>query len=574
MDVAKTIGALGHIRHMRNTRKLLVDHPELTPVSVFRMLWKQKIWTIAIGTLLGASGGYIVSKQQAFYRAESLVLVDSQKIPEKFVASTVQMSLQDRLSLISQQILSTTRLQKIIEAFNLYPEQRKIKSPEEIMDLMHRDLEINVEKGWGNGKPGAFRVAYVGPDPVVAAGVVNQVSGLFIEENLKSRELQAIGTSEFIDSQLKIAKNALDEQEAKVSVYKRRWIGELPEQQTALVSSLARMQTQLQGNQDAANRAQQSLDVLSNSLHFAEADEANLRRAISQAQTPVVVSAGGQPVMIIPSQPVVKASDKIRADLAASRTRHNDLHPEVRRLQAELAAALEAEAHAAQLAAANPPPSANPTTPGAPKTIIPVVPPQLATDLNRQVERVATIKIQIAALEKEIKERGAERQGLIKSLADYQSRVEQLPVREQEMAALTRDYEISKQNYKSLLDKKISASMSTEMEKAQQSERFTLQDPARPPARPSRPNRPMLYGMVAVGSLLIALLVPLAFEFRKNTVLGEWEFAKDIPILGRVPLIDPSAKPKRENLQIAMAPGSTLAVILAVAARFCLGRGF
>jgi hypothetical protein len=109
------------------------------------------------------------------------------------------------------------------------------------------------------------------------------------------------------------------------------------------------------------------------------------------------------------------------------------------------------------------------------------------------------------------------------------------------MAQVTRDYEISKANYKSLLDKKMSADMSLDMEKRQQSERFTIVDPAEVPGKPLKPNRPLLYAAAAVLSLMLALVVGFVAELRRNVVLGEWELPAGTPVLARLPFIEVQA---------------------------------
>ena len=144
----------------------------------------------------------------------------------------------DRLQTISQQILSSTRLQKIIDDFGLDSEEKKTHFQEEIIDLMRKDIDIKLERGWTGGRPGAFRVAYRGPNPNIVAEVANRISNLFIEENLKTREVQAEGTSEFIDAQMQDAKKKLSETETAVSQFKLQHNGELPQQESALMGTL------------------------------------------------------------------------------------------------------------------------------------------------------------------------------------------------------------------------------------------------------------------------------------------------------------------------------------------------
>src|SRR5262249_52977661 len=161
------------------------------------------------------------------------------KIPERYVYSTVNTEVQDRLATISQQILSTSRLLKVIDTFGLYKEERKRMVQEEVIEQMRKDIKITLEKGWTQNRPGAFRIGYEGRNTAIITEVTNQIANLFIEENLRTRERQAEGTADFIDSQLAEAKKNLDDLEAKVSKYKLAHNGELPEQESALSDALS-----------------------------------------------------------------------------------------------------------------------------------------------------------------------------------------------------------------------------------------------------------------------------------------------------------------------------------------------
>jgi uncharacterized protein involved in exopolysaccharide biosynthesis len=188
--------------------------------------------------------------------------------------------------------------------------------------------------------------------------------------------------------------------------------------------------------------------------------------------------------------------------------------------------------------------------------------------------RVENLKTQIALADREIKQRSTERDGILKAITQYQARVEQLPVREQEMAELTRDYEISKTNYKSLLDKKIAASMATDMERRQEGERFTMLDPPMVPEKPVSPKRPLLIGLGCVLSLALALAFPIAEETKRNTVLGEWELPEGLNVLGRVPFIEHDSQSpaeaggeqKRQRWKWALISSLLLSILVTCAA--------
>ena len=490
--------------------------------------------------VLSGVGVVIVSRLPDVYRAESLILVDSQKIPERFVASTVQVTLAEHLAKVSQQILSTTQLEKLVNKFNLYPELRRTKSPEQVITQMHQDVEIIPEKGWGGVHPstptstGAFKVAYEGPNPTVVAGVVNEIAGLFIVANLRARESRAEATSEFLESQLEEARKSLEKQEVNLSRFKTERIGELPQQEAALIGNLDRLHSGLQGNQDALNRAEQNKLMLENTLRLAETAEAAVLRQISISLKPTSNSTktGSSTTTLVP--PALR-SQTLQEQLDALRLRYQDEHPEIKRLKAELIEATKQEAQAATVSSKAPAGKDADSLTAEVKTSF--VPPELSAELNRERERMATTKTQLASMRKEMEARVADRQRILKSMAEYQAKVERLPIREQELAAVTRDYEMSKENYKSLLDKKMSAEMATDMERRQQAEQFTVQDPARIPSEPIKPKRLVLNVGVVIAGLVISMAVAFGLELRKKHFLGEWELPSSVPVLGRVPTI-------------------------------------
>ena len=509
---------------------LLDIRPEFSPLSLARMLWKQKVYLAAVW-LLGCLATFVtVSRLPVVYKAEILILVDSQKIPERYVSSTVNVDVADRLATISKQILSSTRLQKIIEAFNLYPEERRGQALEEVIVKMRSDIKVNLERGWAQNRPGAFRVSYESSNRGLVAEVANQLGNLFIEENLRARETQAEGTSEFIETQLQGARKRLEEQEGLVSRYKIQHNGELPQQENSLVGALGRLQVQLQGNQDAINRAQQSKVALENAISLGETTEAALNRMAEQ--NPWEPSAGVRKDPAAPTRPPTK-SELMQAQLDALKLRYSESHPDVRRLEADVQAVRkQEEREAAELASwlASLPKPETPAAVAAPPKRNSAVEVQAL----RERGRTSDLKAQIALLVKEMERRTQEREQLVKEIASYQSRVEGIPIREQEMAGINRDYDISKGNYRSLLDKKFSAEMATEMERRQKAERFTVLDRAQTPSKPFQPDKPLLQGIGALAGLGLGIALALVKELKKNCLLGEWELPRNILILGRV----------------------------------------
>ncbi|MGA2591437.1 MAG: Wzz/FepE/Etk N-terminal domain-containing protein, partial [Bryobacteraceae bacterium] len=292
------------------------------------MLWKSKLVIGLVWLCLCLLSVAVVYTLPATYKAEAVILVDRQKIPERIVASTVNAEVQDRLATISQQILATSRLQKIIVAFHLYERERAHLPQEDIIEMMRQDTKISLEKGWSQDRTGAFRISYQGRDPATVAEVANQIGNLFIDENLRTRETHAEGTSEFLEEQLQQAKKTLDTLEVQLTEYKLKFKGELPEQENALAGTLSRFELELRGNQDATNRAEQSKALLSTALSMAESTAKVLEHAAAEG-TARKDSNGASSV---------KDAATLQGELDVLQSRYTDEHPDVQRLKQLLAA--------------------------------------------------------------------------------------------------------------------------------------------------------------------------------------------------------------------------------------------
>ena len=218
------------------------------------------------------------------YRSETVILVDPQKVPDTYVRSTVTGDIRGRLSTLSQQILSATRLQKIIDSLNLYPQERKGMAREDIIARMRGDIGVTVLSDFGGGQDlQAFRITYSGHEPRLVAQVTNELASLFIEENLKAREQQATGTSEFLQNQLQETRKRLDDQEAKLKDFKLRHIGEMPEHEAADLQILGQLQSQLQIESEALSRAEQQKSYLQSMMASGSAPVVDLDGVRDQA---------------------------------------------------------------------------------------------------------------------------------------------------------------------------------------------------------------------------------------------------------------------------------------------------
>jgi hypothetical protein len=160
-----------------------------------------------------------------------------------------------------------------------------------------------------------------------------------------------------------------------------------------------------------------------------------------------------------------------------------------------------------------------------------------------------------------------EQQRLIGEISDLETRIRKLPISEQQLASITRDYEITKANYRSLLDRRMSADVAAEMERRQKAERFVMLELARTPEKPIKPQRPLLYAGGSIFGLMAGLALALALELRKGVLMGEWEMPAGVVVLGRIPEIE-TPRPSKIPTQTASRRRSPWKRPLAVTAAF------
>jgi succinoglycan biosynthesis transport protein ExoP len=514
----------------------------------FRLLLHRKWLILGIWLLVSLVTVLVVYRLKDVYTSDTVILVDPQKVPESYVKSTVTGDVRNRLGTLSQQILSSTRLQQIIEKLNLYPEDRKAgMAREDVITKMRTDISVHVVSDFGASQDlQAFRITYSGKDPRLVALVANQLATLFIEENLKARELQATGTTDFLSNQLTEAGKKLKEQESRLKDFRLKHVGEMPEQQTADLNLLAQAQTQLQMETDAANRAEQQKSYIQSLM----AQSAPVVDVDTEDQkTPKGAGEKGPP----PADELAKA--KIQLQLLESR--YTEDHPEVKKLKRLIE---EGEAKQAKAAAAAPTPAGSVQESAALPAQRPTRAP--ANHFN------PVLQSQLKALESEIEKHNEEQQRLSKVVTTYRSKLDAIPVREQEIAELQRDYEESKNHYSQLLNNQLSAQTATQLEIRQKGEKFEVLDPAQPAERPSWPPRTLINIAGSIGGLILGLLVASGKEFVEASVITPQDLmsASGLPVLGEIPLIRTEIDRRLRLRRILIATTSLVIVGLACGA--------
>jgi polysaccharide chain length determinant protein (PEP-CTERM system associated) len=448
------------------------------------------------------------------YKSGTLILVEQPTMPKDYVTPNVNDDLQERLQSITQQILSRTRLLHIIDELKLYAANRPRTSPDELVERMRKDIQIELVRDARN-QITAFNVSYSARDPYVAQQVTSQLTNLFINENLEVRQQQSEDTTKFMEGQLETARQTLAAQEDKIREFKAQHVGELPEQLAPNLQILGGLQSQLQSEGDALNSARQQHVYLQSLV--------NQYRTLQGSSK----TSDGVPLGLAA---VDQELEKLKAQLADMSSHYTDRHPDVRKLKDQIATTEKMRDQIMAGMKAKADGSAAPTQD--------VTAPITATDI-RDASPMVQLQGQLQANETEIANRERGIVALKAKVGDYQARLNQEPVREQQLADLTRGYDQSKANYDELLKKKTESSMATSMELLQQGERFRILDPPSLPLKPDFPDRLKFCGMGLGIGLALGAVVAGAFEMADDRAYSEAEIKGllPVPVISEIPVI-------------------------------------
>ena len=394
-------------------------------------------------------------------------------MPDTFVAKVATDDRSGRLEAMRPEILSRTRLERVLDETQPYPDT---SSRSQSVERMRRAISL-----YASGNDG-FTLEFVHSNAHKAQEVTDRLATLFIEETMKSRGKQVEGAVDFLVTQVNDARRELEEKDEALRVYKEARMGKLPEQLTA---NLATMQM-----------LQQELRTVEESLIFAREKQEAFARGAGRSAAGAPSGAGAGTTEL----------EELRRQLASMRSRYTDEHPDVESMRARVA---RLEARLAAL-----PAGADAVDP---------------TDLVA-TEQLAHAKLEVRRLEEK-------RADLESKTAVIRSRVEETPRTEQELASLKRDYEKLNENYTALLSKQLEAQMSGRLEQRWKGDRFRILDPANLPEKPYFPKAPLFLGLGAVLGLLLGVATSLVAEYLDRTVKDAEDLGglRGLPLLASIP---------------------------------------
>ena len=517
----------------------MIPGKKYKPEDILAIAWRHR-WLLALPLLVTGVGATLYAYSlPARWMSTALIQVVPQRVPESYVRSTITARIEDRLESIRQLILSRTRLEALIQEFNLYPEQRAAGLMQDVVDHMRNaDIRTEIVKG------DVFQVSYESGNPRLAMRVTERLAGLFIEENLRDRAALALSSSRFLEGQLGQVRQRLEETEKKLAAYRRNYAGQLPDQVETNLSAVASAQMQLQNIMQGLAQARDRRLLVQRQI-------ADVMQGPGDSSAPAPVSPNADPGSVSTSGTAADQLEAARRQVAQMELRLKPEHPDMIRARRALT---ELERKAEQESLQQP---LSPTA-SSPAMVNPA-------DTARR-NRVRDLQAELQSLDRQIASYQSE-EARVRGLAGtYQSRVEAAPMRETELIALTRDYQTISQQYSQLLAKNEDAKMAADLEQRQSGEQFRLLEPARMPERPFSPNRPRLMFMgVALGVAFGCALV-LLLEYRDRSLRTDEDvmLALALPVLAVIPRMTnrrERSATRRRNYVIAAAGAMMVACV-------------
>ena len=518
------------------------------------MLRRYRSWLI--GPMFA---GLVVSVVVAFmwpdtYVSSAVMRITPPTISDRLVPTVVNMQMQQRLQQMQQQILSRGSLAELIQrpSLNLYPKERaKLPLEDVISDMRSKGIKITMVDvaAPGQGKvTSAFTISFSYTDRFKAQAVVRELVSKFMEENNAVLRQQTDTTSNFINENLKDSKAKMDALESQISQFKAQNMGRLPEQFQSNVAQLQSLQMQLGNTNEALSRLQQSKMQLETQLQNATT-QMNYYQSMIEEQ--VQVGSATQAVRNAKLDALNQRIMDAQAGLAAAREMYTVNHPQIKKIQAQLAS-LEKQfedeqkrdiAAQASQAANNTPQIQRRTNPAAVKMV---------QDYQNTIN---TVKTDIQNTNVEMDEKVKQVQQINASIAALNSRIESSPQLEQQYAGLMRDYAMAKQTYEDDHKKQEVTDTAKSLEEHKAGENLEVLDPPSDPTAPSEPNRLQIAAMGTGIGLLIGVVLAGAKEM-KNTSLKNLKDVRaytNLPVLSSIPLLENALLIRRKRRLLWLA---------------------
>jgi len=465
---------------------------------------RRKLHILVPALALFAVGALTAFLLSAVYRSSATILVEEQEVPPDLVRSTVTSYADQRIQTIKHQVMSRSNLMKIIDQYGLYAKMRRSSTTEEILDRFVKDIKVEVisaevvdrRTGQQTHATIAFSLAYNGESPQLAQKVASELTSLFLGENLKSRERHAQETTSFLKGESESLLQRIEELEKKISIFKQRANGALPELNSVNVQMMNQVDRELIEFEQQVRALQEKKIALEGQL------------ATLKPNTPIVTSSGER---ILDEEERLKA---LRVQFVSSASYLSDQHPDVIKMKHEIEALEKSLGHRADAQEL----SKQLTDTEARLAVLlerfgedhpdVIRLRKVIASLNSEIAKSGSVQppapskpenpayiltqSQLSSVIKDIEATTATRDQLKRRALDLSTRLERTPMIEQQYLDLNRDRDNSVEKYREIRSKLLEAQVSEVLEVQRKGERFSLIDPPALPEKPEKPNRPAL----------------------------------------------------------------------------------
>jgi uncharacterized protein involved in exopolysaccharide biosynthesis len=465
---------------------------------------RRTLIVLAGGVLLGLSLA-AAFLWPATYKSMATILIEEQEIPAELVHSTITSYADQRIETIKQQVMSRTTLWKVVEQYNLYPELRRTNPTEEVVKQFTKDIAVEVisadvvDKRTQNKTKAtiAFTVAYQSNSPDLAQKVANELTSLFLGENLKSRERQAQDATSFLQQEAENLSKHIGEVDEKIATFKHRASGALPELMPLNLQLMSQSDRELMD-------IDQQIRTLEERKNYLEGELATIKP--------------NTPIMSVTGERILDSAERLRslrAQYAGTSANLAPDHPDIMKMKQEIEA-LEKEtglppeieeaskqlidARATMATASKRLGKDHPDVVQARRTIealeqevrqLSSVPLRKST-VRPENPAYINLQAQLNSATSSLNALRTTRAVVKRRLQDYATRLERTPEMEPDYLFLTRDRDTSGQKYQDIRSRLLEAKVSEGLEVQQKGERFSLIDPPSLPEKPDKPNRPAI----------------------------------------------------------------------------------
>jgi len=507
----------------------------ITPEQIIDILVRRR-WIILLPLCFTMTVGlYFAVTLPRVYSANTTILVQPQEVPGSYVKSIVSSEFGARISAISQQVLSRSNLEKIMEQYGLFTDEKYSHMyPEDKIKNLKESIAIDVNTRGSRRGSGFFSISFKGGNPEKVMRITNALASYFMDENLKLREAQAIGTSDFIDAELGKTREKLILHEERLSVYRKKYLGGLPNELESNLRTLDRLQAQLTDQQTALRQDRNAL-----SLYEMQAARLRESQAVS-GNSPLFETPGADSR---PNEPRSGEDTLERAEqyLKSLLLKYTDKHPDVVKTK-KIVAMLKEKKRGAQDRSVED--QAQESFEGGGDQVV------QRTDGD---DRSELQNVQIVQLKRELQQVVDGIKVTKEKMKVYQKLVEDTPKREQELVSIQRDYQNLKNIYNSLLDRKLEAELAVNMEKKQKGEQFRVIDYARLPEKPVSPDMRKLLLFSMAGGMGVAGGIIFLLEFLNPPIRREDVIEKELglTILASIPPLEQPGLWLKKRFEIA-----------------------